>query len=249
MHELEYFSLKRFLYTKIETLHSYKIGTPILDMRIRVQNVEYELGGGDVRSGGVVRPFRVSFDTGDRYFRLKLSATGSLYVNNEGRFSDKRKGKMRYSDDPGLNDGSLLSNPYLELKLSDFSPHEEMTAHWKSVRSHFVEDKDSSEPIRGKSLDRRFPSEGCLYVDGHPWEQHYKHGRHHYYLRKDGLLIEDTKTIQLLEREQPETVLELMKFIAAARPPREALESIRMRRWKMSSAETLSLGVGSRLVS
>ncbi|MBI4021681.1 MAG: hypothetical protein HY369_05550 [Candidatus Aenigmarchaeota archaeon] len=184
---------------------------------------------------------------------MSLTGDGSLHVNNGHLIPKKRKGEIQF-DDQDWNDGrGFMCNPYLELQLSDLPPFEEVIEHWRTVRPHFLERRpygvpmgghisttytypdgrsvrrdakgDPTKLIRGRPFDTRFPSDGCTYIEGHPFEQHYRHGRHDYYLEKGSVMVEDERTIQDLEGEQPEAVLELLKFISSAKTPREALES------------------------
>lgn len=77
------------------------------------------------------------------------------------------------------------------------------------------------EYVKGKPYDKQFPSKFCTYLDDVPYEQHYKHGRLNYFLRKDSLSIEDKETIQQVN---PEELIELLKFISAE--PKTAVERL-----------------------
>ncbi len=87
--------------------------------------------------------------------------------------------------------------------------------HPESLKKHL-------EYVKGKPYDEKFPSEFCTYLEKIPYEQHYKHGRLNYFVRKDSISIEDEETIQQLEN--PEEIIELLKFISTE--PKTAVERL-----------------------
>ena len=170
-------------------------------------------------------------ECGDQFY-LRLDENRNLYVTNR---------HVRIGDEKG-NSNTFGENP-MKFTLDDLPVFEEVIEHWKKIRPNFVSSvahgnsvgghesttytypdgrsvnykvRDPRKPkgISGKPFDTRFPSDGCGYFDDHPLQQHYKQGRFDFYLEKSTVTVEDDKHIEILEDKQPETVLELLRFIA-----------------------------------
>jgi len=77
--------------------------------------------------------------------------------------------------------------------------------------------------VQGNPIDNLFPSNGCVYIEGHPLKQHYRHGRFDFFLEKDDICIEDENSIQSIAI--PELVCGLLRFIGQS--TEDAIDRIR----------------------
>lgn len=197
-------------------------------MKIEITNVE-----ADLRSG-MMQPTAVSFEVRGcgHQFKLRLDEERNLYVTNEHL---RRKNKR--------GDSGIFSYEPIRFTPDDLPIFEEMIEHWKEIRPNFVQRishgalyrghisttykfpdgrevnytvGDTREPKRteGDSVDNKFLSNGCNYIEDIPEQQHYKHGNFDFYLEKAKVVVEDDEHTEVLEGEQPETVLELLRFVS-----------------------------------
>ncbi len=163
------------------------------------------------------------------YFPMCLSEDGTLSVENTHKQLQLKNGEF--------------GNGPLKLTVMDLGPYSQIIEHWKQIAPRFTGDIDISttytppdgrikkrdpkplpEITEGKSIDDKFQPGKCIYIKGHPYEQHYKHDRLDYRLFRDSIAIEHNKTVQLLEGGQIETVRTILRYIA--KDPSSALQRL-----------------------
>jgi len=222
----------------------------LIDTNIKVVEVEKYWNGKTVKPvSAVVRFARFSeeeyihYESYDRFcnqFQVKLTNKGKIYVNNSHINRKTKNGKYRCQSllltSQDLHIYEKIFNHWKEISqkfIKVISIGGSMIGHIetryffpdKTEYTHVIKDPKSKalERIEGKSIDDKFSSEGCKYISEYPYEQHYKEGRLDYYLLKHELVLEDDKTIQVLEDKQPDIVLKFLKYVASFKNPEHAL--------------------------
>lgn len=170
-------------------------------------------------------------------FEAAITNEGLLYINNRHFFVPKTKKGNGHKG--GLNKFLELTIDDLPILMEVIEHWKEITsdfigfypygisgAGWLGNTYFFPDGSDKSyskdkipdelkyenrtfEP----SLDDKFSSNGCEFINGLPFNQHYSHGRFDFRLEKYYLSIDDGMIIQKLEYYQPEATLELLNLI------------------------------------
>lgn len=175
------------------------------------------------------------FDTKSELDNLQigLSNGSTILLNNK---------KFKFSGNE--NDYNSLLPEFLCVDVNDSWIIQNVYTHWFVVRDKFVgvetenvyyfpdgtmilhPKKLSAEylPEPGYSLDNKFQSLGCEYIQGIPFRQHYCFGRFNYYLERRKLTIQSSKVKQVFEGRQFDVVLQVMKFVE--KKPLKTLERL-----------------------
>jgi len=205
-------------------------------MKYQIVNVERELDGNDnINLSNVKLSFDPNFD-------IVINKEGDLrFKNNHYRTVPDMLPyylKLNVDDLPVLEDifdhWQTIRNDFVNIKSSG-----NFGAGWFSTSFYFPdgteaeytreehEKNNSIKPfkfkrIEGISIDDRFSSSGCKYINDFPYLQHYSHGRFNFQLEHDSITIDDAiendngrlgQFEEILDNEQPKIILELLRFI------------------------------------
>lgn len=204
-------------------------------MKYKIKNIKKELLNNIIALSEV----ELSFIRNDRMFDLDALITNNdiLYVKNQHFLCYEQ---FNSKDGNGRDDEFYDA---LKLTITDLSDLEEVIEHWHNIKSKFIGripcgvpmvgwlgnnyiypdghkqyyKKDQIpkefEPMLGNSIDDRFKSNGCEYIKNVPFKQHYEHGRFDFNLKRDYFIVNDHKIVQQFEFDQPDVILELLKYI------------------------------------